>query len=122
MFNPNVFEYMNYQFGDKVDEDYVYVGIYNNNILLININEIFLFGYDRPFPTRVFIFRLSPTVNELKYIYNNLFNLSKQQRFIPVYLIPIMGLNIKDFITINNIYYNPKTPRFMLMIKRIPIQ
>lgn len=115
MFNPEAFEYMNYQFGDRVDESYLYGGIYNNNILLIDIINIHYFGFDRPFPTRS-TFRYSPTLNEIHYIYSKLYDLPRTK-----YFIPIMGLNIKELVTIDSLYYTPTEPKFMIFIKRIPI-
>lgn len=114
MFNPKAFEYMNCQFGDRIN-NYLYSGIYNNNILLVDINNVHLFGFDRPFPAKS-SFRFSPTVNELKYIFSHLYNLP-----ITKYFIPIIGIDIKEIITVDNIYYNPRSIKFMIYIKRIPI-
>jgi hypothetical protein len=114
MFNPKAFEYMNYQFGNRIDNDYLYGGIYNNNILLIYVISKHLSG--KPFLSR-WSFRFSPTVNELKYFYNNLYNLPKSQHFIP-----LVGINIKEIITVDSIYYNPPVSKYIIFIKRIPIK
>jgi hypothetical protein len=91
MLNPKVFEYMNYQFGDKVDEYFVYVGIYNNNILLAASSTLY-YGFGDEILSHKSFFKFTPTLNELKYIYSEL----KEKKDIHEWVIPF-GVAITDF-------------------------
>lgn len=113
MFNSNALKYMNYQFGDKVDEKHIYAGIYNNNILLVNDQTLY-FGFDKPLLHKSF-FKFNPTVNELKYFYHKLKQESIDKWFTPV------GVTINDFLNVDNVYYMPKPLYYVILIKRIPL-
>jgi hypothetical protein len=112
MLNPELFKYMNCQFGDKVDENYMYAGIYNN-ILLINQKMIYLPNY----ALLEINIREVPTFNELNYIFNVAYN-----NALSLINLTIKGIKIHEFLNVDNFYYAPNKFRYIMYIKRIPLK
>jgi hypothetical protein len=107
MLNPKILKYMNYQFGDKVDEMNMYAGIYNNNILLIGPSNYENGNNSYP----LFLHKSTPTLNELKNIYSELKKKSLEKWYSRDYLVVWYSktnktnVNIKKLPTINELKF-----------------
>lgn len=123
MFNPEAMLYLNLSFDDTPSTDFVqsiefrYCGIYNSNIILIEIAHLLLW-YPSTYRADIDIKKL-PTINELKFIVEQC---KKYPNSIINQRLPHIIANI---IHVDNIYYGPFTSRFLkpyyVKIKRIPI-
>jgi hypothetical protein len=114
MLNKKVLKYIDYSFGDKIDKNYMYGGIYNKNILLIKEQILYTRNYCILIPN----FQNVPTINELNYIINLAYKNS-----LALINLAIKGIKIDEFLNVDNIYYTrtPIAVRYIMYIKRIPL-
>lgn len=131
MLNIKALEYIDYSLGDRVNNKFVYGGIYKDDILLIEMDEyqesFIEYVYDILKPNYSYMlsilipmFKINksiPTFNELKYIIN-----SYNNRLLTLLNLPYGELNICEFLHVDNIYYRPYTIRYVIRIKRIPLK
>jgi hypothetical protein len=122
MLNKNALNYFDYNFGDRVDDNYLYGGIYKKNILLINLNSRDIkYNYDVKYIYTYYKVKLNfknvPTFNELNYLINIAY-----KNAISISHLVLNKITINEFLNVDNIYYMPNIVHYVLYIKRIPIE
>jgi hypothetical protein len=120
MLNKKVLKYIDYQLGERVNNKFIYGGIYKDNILLIEMNDYqssFVEYFYTKSTTKIKIDTRIPTINELRYIINSYTNCLKSMMNLTY-----TSINICEFITVDSIYYKPNIMRYIIYIKRIPIK
>jgi hypothetical protein len=124
MFNPEAMLYLNLSFDDNSSPDIIqsielrYCGIYNSNIILVEIDQRVIWYPTNYYRADIDIKKL-PTINELKFIFKQC---KKYPNSIINQRLPHIIANI---IHVDNIYYGPFTSRIVkpnyVKIKRIPM-